>query len=393
MRGQLKEKKRTLTFAHPTKKVPALRKIRLILYAVFESYNFPGLSMKKFTQRLLIVALSVLSVVAAQAQDIHFSQFYMSPLNLNPALTGVMNCNHRLVANYRNQWASILKQNAFNTYSVSYDQKVPVGRYDYFGVGGTLWGDKAGASEFATLQARLSGSYAKKMGGYRRKAHYLVVGADAGVSQRSINSAALQWPSQNDNGQFNGNLPGEIVNDPNFLFMDLSAGLLWFSVFDQHNNFYFGGAFSHLNRANVSFDRETQNIPLYSKFTFHAGGEFEVAQRVGVLPGVVTFFQGPSFQVNVGNSFKFLLGNSRRYNQAFQLGAWARVSNRLDSGKLMDAFILSTRFDYETFNIGFSYDVNTSNLNRATNGNGAFEFSLVYKICGPEKRGVYCPNF
>ena len=312
--------------------------------------------MKKITQRLLIVALSVLSVVAAQAQDIHFSQFYMSPLNLNPALTGVMNCNHRLVANYRNQWASILKQ-------------------------------------FATLQARLSGSYAKKMGGYRRKAHYLVVGADAGVSQRSINSAALQWPSQNDNGQFNGNLPGEIVNDPNFLFMDLSAGLLWFSVFDQHNNFYFGGAFSHLNRANVSFDRETQNIPLYSKFTFHAGGEFEVAQRVGMLPGVVTFFQGPSFQVNVGNSFKFLLGNSRRYNQAFQLGAWARVSNRLDSGKLMDAFILSTRFDYETFNIGFSYDVNTSNLNRATNGNGAFEFSLVYKICGPEKRGVYCPNF
>jgi type IX secretion system PorP/SprF family membrane protein len=349
--------------------------------------------MKKFTQRLLIVALSVLSVVAAQAQDIHFSQFYMSPLNLNPALTGVMNCNHRLVANYRNQWASILKQNAFNTYSVSYDQKVPVGRYDYFGVGGTLWGDKAGASEFATLQARLSGSYAKKMGGYRRKAHYLVVGADAGVSQRSINSAALQWPSQNDNGQFNGNLPGEIVNDPNFLFMDLSAGLLWFSVFDQHNNFYFGGAFSHLNRANVSFDRETQNIPLYSKFTFHAGGEFEVAQRVGMLPGVVSFFQGPSFQVNVGNSFKFLLGNSRRYNQAFQIGAWARVSNRLDSGKLMDAFILSTRFDYETFNIGFSYDVNTSNLNRATNGNGAFEFSLLYKICGPEKRGVYCPNF
>ncbi|MCC6462156.1 MAG: PorP/SprF family type IX secretion system membrane protein [Saprospiraceae bacterium] len=348
--------------------------------------------MKKTTLHLLTLSLAVLSAVAVQAQDIHFSQFYMSPLNLNPAMTGVMNCNHRIVANYRNQWSSILKQNAYNTYSASYDHKLPVGRYDYFGVGGTFWGDKAGESEFATLQARLSGSYAKKMGGYRRKAHYLVFGADIGVSQRSINSQALKWPSQNDGqGRYDPLQPGEIIDDPNFMFLDLSAGLLWFSVFDEDNNFYFGGAFNHLNRANQSF--ENANIPLYSKFTFHAGGEFMVAKRFGLVPGVVSFFQGPSFQVNAGNSFKFLLGNSRRYHQAFQLGVWARVANKLESGKLVDAFILSTRFDYEQFTIGFSYDINTSSLYTASNGNGAFEFSLVYKICGPERRGVYCPNF
>lgn len=349
--------------------------------------------MIKTTLHVIMLCLAVLITTAVQAQDIHFSQFYMSPLNLNPALTGVMNCNHRVSANYRNQWASILKSNAYNTYSVSYDQKIPVGRYDYFGVGGTFWGDKAGESEFATLQARLSGSYAKKMGGYRRKAHYLVVGADLGVSQRSINSNNLRWPSQHNNdGQY---APGagtpEVIANQNFLFMDVAAGLMWFSVFNKDNNFYFGGAFSHLNRANVSFD--DQNIPLYSKFTFHAGGEFMVASRMGLVPGVVTFFQGPSFQVNAGTSFKFLLGSSSRYNQAFQLGTWARVSNRLDQGKLLDAIILSTRFDYEQFTLGFSYDINTSSLNPATNYNGAFEFSLLYKICGPERRGVYCPNF
>lgn len=349
--------------------------------------------MKNFTQRFWVLSIALLSTLATQAQDIHFSQFYMSPLNLNPALTGVMNCNHRITANYRNQWSSVLKQNAYNTYSVSYDQKVPVGRYDYFGVGGTLWGDKAGTSEFATLQARLSGSYARKMGGYRRKAHYLSLGADLGVSQRSINSNNLQWPSQhNGNGGFDPNLPPEMLPDNNFMFVDLSAGALWFSVFDEYNNFYFGGAFSHLNRANQSFDRDL-DVPLYGKFTVHAGGEFLIAKKTALVPGVVTFFQGPSFQVNGGTSFKFYLGNSRRYQQAFQLGAWARVSNRLESGKLMDALILSTRFDYENFSLGFSYDVNTSDLRAASNGNGAFEFSLIYKICGPERRGVYCPNF
>jgi type IX secretion system PorP/SprF family membrane protein len=354
--------------------------------------KFTNLFMKSLV-RVLLVFLLATSAIVTNAQDIHFSQFYMSPLNLNPAMTGVMNCNHRVVANYRNQWGSILKQNAYNTYSASYDQKIPVGRYDYFGVGGTLWGDKAGSSEFATIQARLSGSYAKKMGGYRRKAHYLVVGADVGASQRSINSANLQWPSQHDgNGGFDPSRTGEVIADPNFIFLDLSAGALWFTVLDDDRNFYFGGSFSHLNRANQSFGNQ-EYIPLYSKFTFHAGGEFMIAPKMGIVPGVVTFFQGPSFQLNVGNSFKFLLGNSKRFHQAFQLGGWARISNKLDSGKLMDAFILSTRFDYEDFTIGFSYDINTSSLSKATNGNGAFEFSLVYKMCGPEKRGVYCPNF
>ncbi|HNM24595.1 MAG TPA: type IX secretion system membrane protein PorP/SprF, partial [Saprospiraceae bacterium] len=68
--------------------------------------------MKKTTLRILSLSCAIVLAVAVQAQDIHFSQFYMSPLNLNPAMTGVMNCNHRIVANYRNQWSSILKQNA-----------------------------------------------------------------------------------------------------------------------------------------------------------------------------------------------------------------------------------------------------------------------------------------
>ena len=99
--------------------------------------------MKRLKQ-LAFFTLLMTFMFSAKAQDIHFSQFYLSPLNLNPAMTGVMNCNIRLVANYRNQWASVLRSNAFRTYSVSYDQRIPVGRNDFFGIGGTFWGDRAG---------------------------------------------------------------------------------------------------------------------------------------------------------------------------------------------------------------------------------------------------------
>ena len=164
--------------------------------------------MKIFKHLLIVCCFVGLGSSTLNAQDIHFSQFYLSPLNLNPAMTGVMNCNVRLVANYRNQWASVLKSNAYNTYSVSYDQRIPVGRYDFFGVGGTFWGDKAGELDFATLQGRLSFSYSKKMGGYRKKAHYLVLGADAGISQRSIDFLNAQYGTQHDgNGGFDETLP------------------------------------------------------------------------------------------------------------------------------------------------------------------------------------------
>lgn len=362
----------------------------------FEQKTFLKKDSMKKCRHLLIAFFAIIGSLSVQAQDIHFSQFYMSPLNLNPAMTGVMNCNVRLTGNYRNQWASVLRSNAFNTYSVSYDQRIPVGRYDYFGIGGTFWGDVAGQSRFGTVTGKLSASFSKRMGGYRDKTHYLVMGVEGGVSQRSLDFLALQYGNQHDGqGGFDPTASsGEGMNftRDNFIFADLSAGLLWFSVLDKNNNFYLGAAYHHLNQSNQSFGVDDFE-PLYARFTIHGGGEFEMTRRVSLVPGAVVFLQGPSMQVNAGTSFRFLLGNSRRYYQAFQIGGWLRLAHKLEDSIHADAFILSTRFEYEDFGIGFSYDLNVSSLSPASNNNGGFEFSLIYKVCGPEKRGLYCPNF
>lgn len=348
----------------------------------------------KLTQRLGVLIFLFAFALNAQAQDIHFSQFYLSPLNLNPALTGVMNCNGRFTANYRNQWASVLRNNAFKTFSVSYDQKIPVGRSDYFGAGVTLWRDKAGSLGFGTMQAKVSGSYSKKMGGYRQKAHYFVVGAEGGWSQRSIDFQKTQWGNQFDgHSSFDpGKASFEDWGKDQFGFVDAGAGVMWFSVFDEMSNFHIGGAYSHINRANVSF-KEVDEVLLYSRITTHIGGEFLLTDRVGLGPKFVAFFQGKSRELTGGTNIKFILGNNRLFYQAVQFGVWSRIANRLDTDILMDALILTSRFDYDQFSLGFSYDINTSNLNNVSHSNGAFEFSMAYKICGPERRGVYCPHF
>lgn len=331
------------------------------------------------------------------SQDIHFTQFYMSPLNLNPAMTGLMECNTRLVANYRNQWAGAIQSDAYNTYSVSYDQKIAVGRTDYFGIGGSLWGDVAGATRFGTTTGRISFSYSKKMGGYRKKAHYLVFGADAGISQRRININDLRWPSQHDgNGGWDGtNIPPEqnLITDQDFLFADLTAGLVWFSLLDYGNSFWIGLASHHLNRPNVSFLGDV--VSLYSRNTIHAGGNFELKPGMSVVPGAIAMFQGPHVEFNVGTSLRFDMGSGRTRgdSQSWQVGLWYRLGNKVEGGVHSDAIILMTRLDYQYYGIGFSYDYNISKLRNSAAANGAFEFSLVYYICGPEKRSVYCPRF
>ncbi len=347
----------------------------------------------KIKQICLAAALTIVSAASAYAQDIHFSQFYMSPSLLNPAMVGVMNCNGRFIVNYRNQWASALKSKAFNTYSATYDMALPVGRSDFFGGGITLWGDQAGTLDFATTQAKVSASYSKRMGGYRKTSHYLVVGAEGGLAQRSINLLNARYPVQNSNGTFDANLPSyEGFPNTSFLFGDVGAGLLWYSTFSPTSNFHLGVAAAHLNRANQSFTKEVFQ-GLYTKFTIHGGGEFMFNKKIGMVPNIAFFAQGPSFEFDPGTAIKFNLSKNRHDYQAFQVGLWTRLANHYKETFTTDAVILTTRFDYNEIGLGFSYDANISEFNAATGGNGGFEFNLQYKICKGFNRPQVCPNF
>ena len=185
------------------------------------------------------------------------------------------------------------------------------------------------------------------------------------------------------------NEPG--FTDFNFIYPDLSAGLLWFSIIDNNTNWYLGAAIAHLNKPNVSF--LGGDVSLYSKYTVHAGLQYPIQRKISILPFGVFMSQGPHRSFNAGANLRFAMGPSRTLNQSFEIGSWYRAGNKVKGGIHSDAVILSTRFNYDQFGIGFSYDINVSGLRAAAPANGSFEFSLIYNICGPESRGVYCPRF
>ena len=84
---------------------------------------------------ILFFLLLLVSARSLYGQDPHFSQFYSSPLTLNPAMTGVFAGETRMAMTYRNQWRTV--STPFTTATVACDFQLLNDRIgnDIFGIG------------------------------------------------------------------------------------------------------------------------------------------------------------------------------------------------------------------------------------------------------------------
>jgi len=79
--------------------------------------------MKTIKRKTVIITIVLMIVMKSlNAQDPNFSQFFSSPLNINPALTANINADWRLISNFRDQW--IGPASPYVTGTVSFDTKV-----------------------------------------------------------------------------------------------------------------------------------------------------------------------------------------------------------------------------------------------------------------------------
>ena len=329
----------------------------------------------------------------AHAQDPRFAQFYAAPDQLNPALNVVYEGKFRFIANYRDQWASVLDDVPYRTIAAHVDARFNVGKNDYLAVGFSGLRDEAGSSNFTQNANHLNVAFMKYLGGSSKKSYYLVAGAQGGIGQRSIDANRLWFSQQFDqeNVLVNQNLPsGEVVNQQSDLYPDFSAGVLWYTIAGD-NSFYIGGAMYHLNAPNVSLFENQQDF-LLERYVGHLGGELSMNRNVSLLPAAAVQFQGPSMDVNVGTNLRFTSGDLN--DLALRIGGWAHVTNRLDDKISLEAFTVTAMLEMEMWMLGLSYDINVSQLTPASNSRGAFEASFIYLIPETKRRGrVSCPKF
>src|SRR6185503_11259203 len=116
----------------------------------------------------IFIYVFVLIAIQSKAQDPNFSQFFSSPLNVNPSLTANINADWRAIANFRDQWIS--PASPYATGTISYDakmfqKKIPNVEYDgnVFGLGGMLMYDKAMSGVVKSSYASMDLSYKVKL--------------------------------------------------------------------------------------------------------------------------------------------------------------------------------------------------------------------------------------
>jgi type IX secretion system PorP/SprF family membrane protein len=320
---------------------------------------------------LLLISLFFLSFInVMNGQDPHFSQYFSSPMTLNPAMAGYFTGEHRLNSNFRQQWRSMGAP--FVTGTIGYDTKLMPGKIadnDVFGLGILALYDQSLNGGFKNVNLSASLSYRKALDA--EGINSLGVGFQFTYASRSINFNELNFANQFDGFGFNTSLPSyEGFGSSRRNYLDINAGLLYVHK-NENTELYLGGSLYHLGKPNTSF-LKNEKFLLPMRYTVHAGSRFTVGTNSNELfVGGVYMQQAGATEKNVGIAY----GHSLNDVAKIYAGTWYRFD---------DAIIPYVGLDYNSFQVGLSYDITTSSLKNYGPKSGSFELSLNLLIKKPK---------
>jgi type IX secretion system PorP/SprF family membrane protein len=320
----------------------------------------------------------------AMAQDIHFSQYFASPLSLNPALTGAFTGDWRIIDNYRNQWSSVTK--AFSTNGISYDRHIYLKKGNQIGAG-LLWvNDQSGIASLIVNKILISTAFHTTV-----KGNHISIGLQGGYVIKNVNTAALTFPDQynNQTGAIDPTLPNNeaLLNDK-LSYIDMNAGLNWSRVFGKFSP-EAGISFFHLNKPNESFVGKDNSLPIRSIFNMNL--HYKINKLLTYTPSMLYMRYNAAVELVLGNKILFnMWENSLKLKNIY-----AGIYLRSGVSTLADATIVLAGLQVKSLGIGASYDVNVSKLNTASNYKGAYEFSLIYTGLNsiPQKLKIPCERY
>jgi type IX secretion system PorP/SprF family membrane protein len=333
-------------------------------------------------RKLVLIFCLCVCMGYAHAQDPHFSQFFASPLTVNPALTGKFNGTYRIAGNYRNQWPTI--NNAYTTTTLSADFHImqeKIANNDVWGLGFAGYSDNSsnGAVKFNYFSA--STAYHKGLD--EDGMHQLGVGFQVTYANMLINTANLTFEDQLTNSGFTG-VTSEVFNSAQLKsnYVDINAGLLYNGSTNERNNFYLGVSMFHINRPNQQFTGA--QYVLEPRVTFHGGGYFPMGLNTTLHLSAMQNMQGGASETLIGGAIQLTADPDAEKPTSFYAGSWIRFN---------DAIIPYLGLEFNDFRLGLTYDYNYSSLKPGSLNKGGIEVSLIYTRRPSTERPVNCPKF
>ncbi|ANE53713.1 PorP/SprF family type IX secretion system membrane protein [Flavisolibacter tropicus] len=333
--------------------------------------------MRKSIKVLGLLLLSGLAGKQMQAQtDPHFSQYYMYPSWLNPALTGAFDGDYRVTGLYRSQWGGV---SPFVTPGLSVD----VNTNKNINLGASILRQTVKDAGYTYTTAYGNVAYTGVKWG-KMDQHRLTFGLQAGVIDRRFDVSKLSFGDQWNptTGYVPGTASGEALSRTSSSSLDVGAGVLYFDATPgKKANFYGGFSVSHLTRPEDRFSASGDaRMPM--RYTVHSGIRIQLSDVVSLTPNALYMKQGTA--------------------EEKMLGAYAQLKAAPGTDLLLganyrfqDAISPYVGFTYKNMLLGASYDVNSSDLGKMTKGGNSFEISLSItgrKRAKTEEVDFVCPR-
>ncbi len=334
----------------------------------------------------LLILLTITSKVISQ--DIHFSQFFETPLLRNPALAGIFTGDIRVQMVYRTQWNSVT--DPYQTGSLNAEYKLPVGRSDDFlTLGGELLYDKAGTVALSSTHILPALNYHKSLSSERNM--YLSLGMMGGLVQRKIDRSKITTNSQFDGTAYNAGLPdGETFTKSSYSYFDGSVGMSFNTQLGDNtdNNLFIGLAYQHFNKApKISF-YGNPDYTMTPKWVASAGAKMSMNDYSYFTIQADYSKQGTYTETIAGSLFSWKLDDMDDPKYIISAGAFLRWK---------DALVPVAKLEFKPLAVAVSYDANISQLTSASSGRGGFEISLTYQKyvnrSNSSSDAVRCPRF
>jgi type IX secretion system PorP/SprF family membrane protein len=350
-------------------------------YTILKSYNL--FFKNYFGKKLLLFACCLLPIAFLQAQDLHFSQFFNSPLTTNPANTGfIPDADYRLGAHYRNQWSEVMTV-PYKTSSIFADaqlfrDKLQTG---WLGIGGVLLSDVAGSGSLRSTKIYGSVAYHQMLG----LSSLVSAGFNVGWVNKRIDQSKLKFPDQFDGKFFNNPFTAVSLVNTSVSYLDVQAGMNYAYFPDENVYINAGYSIHHVNRPKETFFNDNTNagrIPM--RHIGFLNAILKVNDRVIINPNAYFTTQAKSSELVVGLNGNYNL--SETGDKQLVAGLYYRLG---------DAIAPMVGFELKNIKFTFSYDATVSSLNNFNNYRGASEFSIIKKGFYTQRgdRQSMCPTF
>ena len=336
-------------------------------------------------KKILLVHFLIIACVSAHAQDLHFSQFFNSPLTTNPANAGfIPDADYRVGINYRTQWNSILST-PYKTMSAFADAQLFRNKLEngWVGIGGVLLSDKAGSGGLRSDKFYGSVAYHQMLG----LSSLLSAGFNLGYVSKRIDPTNLKFPDQFNGKFFDGSIsPGVQFTNINIDYYDMQVGMNYAYFPNDQTYINAGYSIHHVNRPKETFFNDNTDqgkIPM--RHIGFVNAILKVNPRVIINPNIYFTTQTKAIELTAGLNANYNLDEFDNDKQ-LKFGIYYRHN---------DAIIPVVGFETKNLAFTFTYDGTISNLNKFNSFRGGSEISIVKKgfYPGGSDRQSLCPKF